>query len=70
MNGLYIYAMNEPLLTLNQPPMQSIPSMPSSQMNAIAMPNEFLMPVPFCELVCDHMCWALCECGICFCCIA
>jgi hypothetical protein len=51
----YYYVMDEPMLPLPK------------QMNKL--PNEFLMPVPFCELVCDQMCWAFCECGICLCCI-
>ena len=60
-----MYAMDEPLL---QPqPVQPIQPVQSNQMNQL--PNEFLMPVPFCELVCDQMCWAFCECGICLCCI-
>lgn len=37
------------------------------QMNQL--PPEFLMPVPFCEFVCDQLYWAFCECGICLCCI-
>ena len=38
----------------------------NDQMNRL--PPEFLMPVPFCELMCDYCCWAFCECGICFLC--
>ena len=62
MNDFYIYyAMDEPMLPpLAQQPLAQQPN----QMNKL--PNEFLMPVPFCELVCDQLCWACCcACGIC-----
>ena len=36
-----------------------------NQMNVNLLPPDFLMPVPFCEFVCDQLCWAFCECGIC-----
>ena len=55
--------MNEPLIQSIQPNQMSQPN------QMIPLPPEFLMPVPFCELVCDQMCWAFCECGICLCCI-
>lgn len=57
--------MDEPLvqsIQLNQMNHQM-----NHQMNQL--PPEFLMPVPFCEFVCDQLCWAFCECGICLCCI-
>jgi hypothetical protein len=59
---LYIYAMDEPLI-------QSQPNQMNQPNQMIPLPPEFLMPVPFCELVCDQMLWAFCECGICLCCI-
>ena len=53
---------------MDEPLIQSQPNQ-MSQANMIPLPPEFLMPVPFCELVCDQMLWAFCECGICLCCI-
>lgn len=54
--------MNEPLLSplspLDKPSMRMIQS---SQ----RLPPEFLMPVPFCELVCDKL---YCVCSACLCC--
>lgn len=61
--------MDEPLLTQPGQPSQSNQMNQSNQTNVNLLPPEFLMPVPFCELVCDQMCWAFCECGICLCCI-
>lgn len=55
--------MDEPLLTHSQSNQTNQMSQ-SNQMNLL--PPEFLMPVPFCELVCDQVCWA---CGTCLCCI-
>ena len=48
------YYMDEPLLTPRQ---------------SMQLPPEFLMPVPFCQLIYETVCWAFCECGICACCI-
>ena len=57
--------MDEPLLNTQEPSQSN----QLNQTNANLLPPEFLMPVPFCELVCDQLCWAFCECGICLCCI-
>ena len=55
---------------MNEPLIQSIQSNQMNQPNQMApLPPEFLMPVPFCEFVCDQLCWAFCECGLCLCCI-
>ena len=58
--------MDEPLLTQSVHPSQSNQMNETNQMNQtnqmIPLPPEFLMPVPFCELVCDQVCWA---CGMC-----
>ena len=59
--------MDEPLLHPHAQPVQSNQMNQTCHMNLL--PPEFLMPVPFCELVCDQMFWAFCECGICLCCI-
>ena len=61
--------MDEPLLQPHAQPNQMNQPNQMSQANMGPLPPEFLMPVPFCELVCDQMCWAFCECGICLCCI-
>ena len=59
--------MNEPLLYTQQldeslPPMR--PNRPNRQ-----LPPEYLMPVPFCEFLWDQLCWGICNCGVCLCCI-
>ena len=59
--------MDEPLI--QSQPNQINQSNQMSQVNMGPLPPEFLMPVPFCEFVCDQLCWAFCECGICLCCI-
>ena len=41
----------------------------SNQITSQLLPNEPVMPVPLYELVYDQICWAICECGICLCCI-
>lgn len=56
-------AMDEPFL----PPKKS--NQPTPRSNQGVLPPEFLMPVPFCQLIYEHICWAFCECGICACCI-
>ncbi len=53
--------MDEPLL----PPKHTR----SQQRQHPQLPPEFLMPVPFCQLIYEHICRAFCECGICACCI-
>ena len=63
---IHSYAMDEPLLTHSQS-MQPMNQM--NQTNVNLLPPEFLMPVPFCELVCNQVFWAFCECGVCLCCI-
>jgi hypothetical protein len=49
--------------------MNQMNQMNQTTVNANVLPPDFLMPVPFCEFVCDQLCWAFCECGICLCCI-
>lgn len=47
-----------------------LPPRKANQANqANQLPPEFLMPVPFCQLIYKSVYWALCECGICACCI-
>ena len=71
---IHIYEMDEPLIQSIQSQARPLRSNQMNQMNqttvnANVLPPEFLMPVPFCEFVCDQLCWAFCECGICLCCI-
>ena len=54
--------MDEPFL----PPRQSLQSMQSrhgQSSHIVQLPPEFLMPVPFCEFVCDQMYWVFCKCA-------
>lgn len=67
-SALHAHLMDEPL---NEPLLythgmdESLPPMrPNTR-----LPPEYLMPVPFCELIWDQLTWAICNCGICLCCI-
>ena len=51
-------AMNEPFLSR---PVQE----PAHSNRMDRLPPEFLMPVPFCEFVCDQL---YCVCSTCLCC--
>jgi len=57
---LYAYGMDESL-----PPMRPSPLTPEMPVMQVMQ----VMQVPFCELVCDQLMWAFCECGVCLCCV-
>ena len=46
-------AMNEPFLSRQ----------PAHSNRMDRLPPEFLMPVPFCEFVCDQVYWMFCKCA-------